>query len=56
METGKGAHGVVTSPNQKYVFVTNMFDNTVSVIDKEQSKVIKTIQVGEIPNGISIMP
>ncbi|GGJ71388.1 YVTN family beta-propeller protein [Anoxybacillus voinovskiensis] len=56
IETGKGAHGVVTSANQKYVFVTNMFDNTVSVIDKEQSKVIKTIQVGEIPNGISIMP
>lgn len=54
IETGKGAHGVVT--NQKYVFVTNMFDNTVSVIDKEQSKVIKTIQVGEIPNGISVMP
>ena len=29
-----------------------MFENTVSVIDKEQNKVIKTVQVGEIPNGI----
>ncbi|WP_244151149.1 YncE family protein [Parageobacillus thermantarcticus] len=56
IETGKGAHGVVTSPNQKYVFVTNMFDNTVSVIDKVRNKAIKTVPVGEIPNGISIMP
>jgi YVTN family beta-propeller protein len=29
-----------------------MFENTVSVMDKEQNKVIKTVQVGEIPNGI----
>lgn len=56
IETGKGTHGVVTSPDHQYVFVTNMFDNTVSVIDKEQNKVIKTVQVGEIPNGISVMP
>jgi DNA-binding beta-propeller fold protein YncE len=41
IETGKGAHGVVTSPDHKYVFVTNMFENTVSVIDKEQNKVNK---------------
>ncbi|PLR83998.1 YncE family protein [Bacillus sp. V33-4] len=55
IETGKGAHGVVTSPDSKYLYVTNMFENTVSVIDTEQNKVIETIQVGEIPNGISIM-
>jgi YVTN family beta-propeller protein len=29
-----------------------MFENTVSVMDKEQNKVIKTVQVGEIPNEI----
>ncbi|MBB6284943.1 YVTN family beta-propeller repeat protein [Geobacillus subterraneus] len=56
IETGDGAHGVVTSPDGKYVFVTNMFDNTVSVIDQEQNKAIQTVQVGEMPNGISIMP
>ncbi|MEC1742791.1 YncE family protein [Schinkia azotoformans] len=56
IETGKGAHGVVVSPDNKYVYVTNMFENTVSVIDNEQNKVIQTIDVGEIPNGISIMP
>lgn len=55
IETGKGAHGVVTSSDNKRLYVTNMFENTVSVIDTEQNKVIETIQVGEIPNGISIM-
>ncbi|NRD76468.1 hypothetical protein HPT25_03055 [Bacillus sp. BRMEA1] len=33
-----------------------MFDNTVSVIDNSQNKVLKTIKVGKTPNGISIMP
>lgn len=54
VEVGKGAHGVVTSDDNKYVYVTNMFDNTVSVIDNENNKVIDTIKVGEVPNGISI--
>lgn len=56
IETGKGSHGVVVSPDNKFVYVTNMFENTVSVIDNEQNKVIQTIEVDEIPNGISIMP
>lgn len=55
IETGKGSHGVVTSPDNKRIYVTNMFDHTVSVIDAEQNKVIETIQVGKTPNGISIM-
>lgn len=56
IETGKGSHGVVVSPDNKFVYVTNMFENTVSVIDNEQNKVIQTVEVGETPNGISIMP
>ncbi|WP_458411911.1 YVTN family beta-propeller repeat protein [Schinkia sp. CFF1] len=55
IETGKGSHGVVVSPDNKFVYVTNMFDNTVSVIDNNQNKVIQTVEVGETPNGISIM-
>lgn len=55
IETGKGAHGVVTSSNNKRLYVTNMFENTVTVIDTEQNKAIETIEVGEVPNGISIM-
>lgn len=56
IETGKGSHGVVVSPDNKFVYVTNMYENTVSVIDNEQNKVIQTVEVGETPNGISIMP
>ncbi|KAA9021050.1 YncE family protein [Niallia endozanthoxylica] len=55
VETGEGSHGVVTSSENKWLYVTNMFENTVSVIDIEQKKVIDTIEVGEIPNGITIM-
>jgi DNA-binding beta-propeller fold protein YncE len=32
-----------------------MFENTDSVIDKEQNKMIKAVQVGEIPRGINVM-
>ncbi|WP_231593957.1 hypothetical protein [Cytobacillus firmus] len=31
-----------------------MFEDTVSIIDKEQNKVIETIEVKGVPNGISI--
>ncbi|WP_312098643.1 YncE family protein [Niallia sp.] len=55
IETGKGSHGVVTSSDGKRLYVTNMYEDTVSIIDTEQNKVIDTINVGEIPNGISIM-
>ncbi|OAT73956.1 YncE family protein [Parageobacillus thermoglucosidasius] len=49
-------HGVDASPDHKYFFVTNMFETTVCVIDKEQNKVMKTVEVGEIPSGINVMP
>lgn len=55
IETGKGAHGVVTSSDNKFAYVTNMFDNTVSIIDLDKKTVVKTLEVGETPNGISIM-
>ena len=53
IEAGKGAHGVVTSPDNKFVYVTNMYDNTISVIDNNTNKVIATVPVDETPNGIS---
>ncbi len=33
IETGEGAHGVVTSVDAAYVYITNTFENTVSVTD-----------------------
>jgi YVTN family beta-propeller protein len=56
IETGKGSHGVITSPDNKFTYVTNMFEDTLSIIDNSQNTVIKTLNVGKIPNGISIMP
>jgi YVTN family beta-propeller protein len=55
IETGKGSHGVVTSPDNKFSYVTNMFEDTVSIIDLETNSVKETIQVREVPNGISMM-
>ncbi|OOM10580.1 cytochrome D1 domain-containing protein [Clostridium saccharobutylicum] len=53
IETGKGAHGVVVSPDNKFVYVTNMYNETVSIIDNSTDKVINTIKVEGEPNGIS---
>ena len=54
IEVGKGAHGVVVSNDNKFVYVTNMYDATVSVIDNAANKVIATIPVEKEPNGITI--
>lgn len=56
IKTGKGSHGVVTSSDNKFVYVTNMFDHTISVIDNEKNEVIATVGVDKTPNGISVMP
>ncbi|MEX2462385.1 MAG: YncE family protein [Paenibacillaceae bacterium] len=56
IETGKGAHGLVTSKDNKFIYVTNMFENTVSVVDNTQNKEITELKVGQTPNGISLMP
>jgi len=42
------------TPDEKYLMVTNGVSNDVSVIDVAAQKVIKTIQVGELPWGITI--
>lgn len=56
IDTGEGSHGIVTSADSKFTYVANMFEDTVSVIDNEQNKTIKTIKVGKKPNGITVMP
>jgi len=39
-----------------HLFVTNQWDNTVSVIDLEDYAVSKTIGVGDYPEGIDAHP
>ena len=38
------------------IFVSNEKDNTVTVLDSQSMKVIKTIPVGKRPRGITITP
>lgn len=55
IQTGKGTHGVVVSPDNKYTYATNMYEATVSVIDNSTNKVISIIPVDKEPNGISYL-
>lgn len=52
---GNGAHGVVVSKDGTKIFVTNLSDNTASVVDAASLSVVGTIGVGEKPNGISYL-
>ncbi|MEW5847943.1 MAG: YncE family protein [Myxococcota bacterium] len=53
IEVGSGAHGVVVSDDGTKAYVTNIHDNSVSVVDTQSRSVVRTIPVGEEPNGVS---
>ncbi|MEY4150126.1 MAG: hypothetical protein RL555_730 [Bacteroidota bacterium] len=50
--TGAGAHAIAFYGN--YAYVTNQTANTVSVVNVTTHAVLKTINVGKKPNGVSI--
>lgn len=50
-EVGNGAHGVVVGDDR--VYVSNLLDNSVSVVDTKTGKLTSTIAVGKGPNGVS---
>ena len=54
IKTGSGAHGIAYSPDGKYAFVTNTWDNSLSIIDTTSDTIIKTIYVGKSPNGVAV--
>jgi YVTN family beta-propeller protein len=51
---GDAPHGVVVSPDGKFVYVTNLLTNDVSIIDTVSDAEIGRVTVGKMPNGISI--
>ena len=54
---GKEPRCVAITPNDKKVFVTNMVDGTVSVIDADRPWFCrKTIRVGTEPFGCAVTP
>jgi YVTN family beta-propeller protein len=56
LKTGQGAHGVASSTDGAYVFVTNIESATLSVIETATRKVVATHQVGAGPNGVTFLP
>ncbi|MBN8590582.1 MAG: multicopper oxidase domain-containing protein [Anaerolineae bacterium] len=53
VETGQGAHGVVVNPSGTFAYITNIYEDTVTVLDLTTQEVIAAIAVGSGPNGIS---
>ncbi|WP_077247604.1 c-type cytochrome [Bacillus sp. FJAT-27225] len=47
LPTGKGAHHIALSPDDKYLYVANQHDGTTSVIDMAARKKIKDIKTGD---------
>nr|WP_207307459.1 hypothetical protein [Kocuria rosea] len=53
VRTGSGPHGLVIDTTGTRAWVTNTYDDTVSVVDLESLSVLATVPVGDLPNGIS---
>ena len=51
---GTAPHGVAVSEDGKFVYVTNLLSDDLSVIDAEAGKEIARIKVGKMPNGVSL--
>jgi YVTN family beta-propeller protein len=54
--TGKHPQGVVISPDALFAYVTNQFDNTLSVIDLTSLTKVADIPVGAGPYGVALTP
>lgn len=51
---GSAPHGIVVDGKGKYVYVTNLLSNDLSVIEVASGKEIARIPVGKMPNGVSV--
>jgi YVTN family beta-propeller protein len=54
--TGRGHHEIVFSPDDRFAFVTNQGDGTLSVIDIRTLERIKQIDIGNQPVSIAYSP
>ena len=53
---GRNPLDVAYSPDGRYIFTTDNEDNTVTVIDTADSRVIGEIRTGKEPTSISVLP
>lgn len=44
--------GITLDPQEKYVYVTNPYNNTISAVDWKSGMKVATLGVGNEPNGI----
>jgi YVTN family beta-propeller protein len=51
-----GPHGLVVTPDGRWVYASSDGDSVVSVIDTTTDSVAKTIQLGTTPHGLAITP
>jgi YVTN family beta-propeller protein len=51
-----GPHGLVVTPDGRWVYASSDGDSVVSVIDTSTDAVASTIQVGQTPHGLAITP
>src|SRR4029077_15165159 len=51
-----GPHGVVITPDGRWVYVSSDGDSTVSVIDTNTDTVFNRIEVGDMPHGLATTP
>jgi YVTN family beta-propeller protein len=56
IQVGSGAHGVVVGADGRHAYVSNLYANSVTVIDVQTRKSVATVSVGAGPNGISVTP
>lgn len=56
ISTGRGAHHIALSDDDRWAFVTNRDDGTVSIIDVRELKKIKDIKTGLQPSSVSFSP
>lgn len=56
IEVGRSPAHVIADPQGKLAYVTNGTDDTVSVVDIAQRKVVRKIVVGDSPHGMRMSP
>src|SRR5262245_50882965 len=51
-----GPHGIVITPDNRWVYVASDGASTVSVIDTATDKLVENIEVGKNPHGLAVTP
>ena len=53
---GREPEGVGVSPDGRWVLITNESDSSVSIIDTDTLKIVKSVQVGKRPRDVAFTP